>query len=87
MSSSDTPSPASQPGLGRITCHRLLDCSLATLFLPYIRLLVNGELSGNEARVAMLGPGDWVGEMSIIDATSFTSYRDLWGEGCRLPAW
>jgi CRP-like cAMP-binding protein len=37
-------------------------------------VVVGGELEvlkkgahGNEARVAMLGPGDWVGEMSIID--------------------
>jgi CRP-like cAMP-binding protein len=37
-------------------------------------VVLGGELEvlkrgtrGNEARVAMLGPGDWVGEMSIID--------------------
>ncbi|MDP3277478.1 MAG: cyclic nucleotide-binding domain-containing protein [Deltaproteobacteria bacterium] len=37
-------------------------------------VVIGGELevlkrspSGSEARVAMLGPGDWVGEMSILD--------------------
>jgi CRP/FNR family cyclic AMP-dependent transcriptional regulator len=29
--------------------------------------VVKSGARGNEARVAVLGPGDWVGEMSIID--------------------
>lgn len=31
-----------------------------------LEVLKHGQ-GGNEARVSMLGPGDWVGEMSIID--------------------